>query len=153
MYSKVNTRTILLELVPHVTPADLHEVPGPAVLHEPSLSSDPEQSAKLRKTGLSSAVGNPSTATASIAFKNTLLIQSWRTATKGQLPLGLYPSCRQTTLASLLSHPLLQTVPQVLWRQYSTRPLDGLKPSLSLTSPSSQLVFSKHTYIRLGLHT
>ena len=35
---------------------------------------------------------------------------------------------------------LLHTAPHVLFRQISTRPLEGSVPSLNLTSPSSQLV-------------
>lgn len=45
------------------------------------------------------------------------------------------PSCRQTTVASLVPHKSSHTVPHTLLLQYSTRPSVGMLPLTSLTSP------------------
>lgn len=54
------------------------------------------------------------------------------------MPSSENPSCLQTTLASLSSHPSSQTVPQVLPRQTSTRPSLPTSPLASLSPPSGQ---------------
>ena len=50
----------------------------------------------------------------------------------------LYPSCRQTTVESLMSQLLSHTEPHSPLRHISTRPSSGVKPSTSLTSVSIQ---------------
>lgn len=52
------------------------------------------------------------------------------------LPVSEYPSCLQTTLASGVPQESSQTVPQLLFKQTSTRPSKLLLPPISLTSPS-----------------
>jgi len=51
---------------------------------------------------------------------------------------GSNPSWRHTTLASLVPNPELQTVPQALLMQTSTRPRVLFAPPSSLMSPSLQ---------------
>ena len=53
-------------------------------------------------------------------------------------PESEYPSCLQTTLASLPLQKSSQTVPQALALHTSTRPSIWLTPPTSLTSPSTQ---------------
>ena len=53
-------------------------------------------------------------------------------------PESAYPSCLQTTLASLPLQKSSQTVPQALALHTSTRPSIWLTPPTSLTSPSTQ---------------
>ena len=53
------------------------------------------------------------------------------------------PSCLQTTLASLASHPSSHTVPHSLLIQISTLPSKGLKPPDNLTSPYEQLAVTE----------
>jgi len=48
------------------------------------------------------------------------------------------PSCLQTTVASVLSHPSWHTVPQVWPVQTSTRPSLGPEPPITLISPFEQ---------------
>ena len=57
-----------------------------------------------------------------------------------------YPSCRQTTLASVKFHPSLVTVPHWLLMHISTHPSFELLPSTSLTSPSSHPALRKCYY-------
>ena len=57
------------------------------------------------------------------------------------------PSCLQTTLASLSSHPSSHTVPHSLLIQISTLPSKGLKPPDNLTSPYEQLAVTRYIYV------
>ena len=52
--------------------------------------------------------------------------------------LTLYPSCLHTTLASLVSHPSSQTVPQTPLMQISTLPALGRGPLTKRTVPLVQ---------------
>ena len=54
------------------------------------------------------------------------------------LPVSEYPSCLQTTLASGVPQKSSQTVPQLLFKQTSTRPSKLVLPPINLTSPSVQ---------------
>lgn len=58
------------------------------------------------------------------------------------LPPRLNPSWPHTTLASISSHPSLQILPQVLYWQYSTSPLELSTSFTSLNAPSLQLEFA-----------
>ena len=55
-------------------------------------------------------------------------------------PCVAYPSCLQTTLASIEDQKLSHTAPHVLFRQISTLPSKSFCPSTSLMSPSTQVL-------------
>ena len=54
------------------------------------------------------------------------------------LPVVEYPSCRQTTVASVLPQPSSHTVPHTLFIQISTLPSLGTPPPTSRMSPVEQ---------------
>ena len=62
------------------------------------------------------------------------------------VPNSEYPSCLHTTLASSLSQPLSQIVPQEPLTQISTRPSLSYVDPESLTSPSSHLAVKIESY-------
>lgn len=64
--------------------------------------------------------------------------QSCYSRFKITLPVLKNPSCRQTTLASLVDHDSSQTVPHVSFQQTSTLPSYMSDPPTSLMSPFSQ---------------
>ena len=75
---------------------------------------------------------------ATIQYYSSLMYKNFK-----YLLVVMNPSCLQTTLASLLSHPSSHTVPHSLLIQISTLPSKGLKPPDNLTSPYEQLAVTE----------
>lgn len=125
------------ELFWQVTPALLHWPVDGILLHSLRYCSIPVHSTLLKNTGLFSDIAKPSVLWASKRLKSITMDYCLLYI----IPSGSYSSCRQTTLASLMSHWSVQTVPHVLYWHISTRPLEGSELSVNLTSPSLQLVF------------
>lgn len=67
-----------------------------------------------------------------------LMISISLTAILVSSPIREYPACLHTTVASLLSHPLSQIVPQASLMQISTLPMLSEGPSTNLMVPLLQ---------------
>ena len=76
------------------------------------------------------------------ALMSTLLSLQWDRINTTKLVIVLLilekPSCLQTTVASVLSHPSWHTVPQAWPMQTSTRPSLGPEPPITLMSSFEQ---------------